>query len=405
MAAPPRRPTIEPDLLVDAERAERAGDMTGAASALRAHLDRHADDTAARLRFARVLMACGEREAGRHALRPLDAPGAQPATVAVEVNRILAELDEADGALLAATERWERILADDIDDAQARARLRALRPSPVPAGAGPNETLVSPEGLETLRYRLARELGRGATAAVYLAHDQALGIDVALKVLHPQLAGTARSDARQRFFAEARVAAAVRHPGVVAIYDVDEAARALSMEYVTGGTLRGRLRERAGPLPPEELVETGRALLDALAFVHARGILHGDVKPSNLLLRAPGQVVLADFGAAELGGEARATAAGTPLYLAPEQFRGDRPSRATDLYAAGAILWEVAAGRPMRSQVDLVEGRAALAPPLAADAQEALGATGPVVAALVAQLTHPDPGARPAAAQARARLG
>jgi tRNA A-37 threonylcarbamoyl transferase component Bud32 len=404
MAAPPRRPPAEPDLLVDAERAERSGDLTGAAAALRAHLDRHADDTAARLRFARVLMTCGEREAGRHALRPLDTPGTQPAAVAVEVNRILAELDEADGALLAATERWERILADDIDDAQARARLRALRPSPVPAGAGPNETLVSPEGLAALRYRLARELGRGATAAVYLAHDEALGIDVALKVLHPQLAGAARTDARHRFFAEARVAAAVRHPGVVAIYDVDEGARALSMEYIAGGTLRGRLREHAGALPPEELLETGRALLDALAFVHARGILHGDVKPSNLLLRVPGQVVLADFGAAELGGEARVTAAGTPLYLAPERFRGDRPSQAADLYAAGAILWEMAAGRPMRSQVDLVEGRAAVAPPVAADAQAALGAAGPMVAALVTELTRSDPAERPAATAALARL-
>ena len=81
-----------------------------------------------------------------------------------------------------------------------------------------------------MRYRLLRELGRGATATVYLARDEALTLDVALKVLHPQLSGQGRSESLRRFFADARLVAGVRHPGVVAIYDVDEAARALAME-------------------------------------------------------------------------------------------------------------------------------------------------------------------------------
>jgi len=327
--------------------------------------------------------------------------------LAAEVHRTMAELEEADGALAAAAERWERILADDVDDAQARAHLAAMRPAPPALPPGSTETLVSPEGLETLRYRLLRELGRGATAAVYLARDEALGVEVALKVLHPQLAGPARSEARHRFFVEARVAAGIRHPGVIAIYDVDETARALSMEYVAGGTLRARLRE-AGALGAGEVRDTARSLLDALAYVHEHGVVHGDLKPSNLLLRAPGVVVLADFGAAELVQAAPADAptgfdspAGTPLYLAPEQFQGAPASPQTDLYAAGAILWEMATGRSMRSQHDLMRGthRPAPLPP------EAITRVGTVVAALTMALTSVDPAGRPSsAAEALARL-
>jgi serine/threonine-protein kinase len=267
---------------------------------------------------------------------------------------------------------------------------------------GPAETLVSPEGLEALRYRLLRELGRGATAAVYLARDEALEIEVALKVLHPQLAGASRSDARRRFFAEARVAAAIRHPSVISIYDVDEAARAVSMEYVPGGTLRARLRQR-GALPADELCTTAHGLLEALGFVHRHGVIHGDVKPSNLLLRAPGTVVLADFGAAALieeeGAPGRESPAGTPLYLAPEHFRGARPSPLTDLYAAGAILWEMATGRSMRNHADLLRGDVHSAP-LPPDAIAALGEPGPKIAALVDELTRADPAQRPESAAA-----
>jgi serine/threonine-protein kinase len=405
MAGPSRKPP-EPDHLLDADRAERAGDLAAAAAALRHHIERHPGDVQVRLRFARLLAACGEREAARGALAPLEAPGADGTAPAVEVHRLLAELDEADGALVSAAERWERILADDIDDAQARAHLGELRPAELGAGAGPAETLVSPEGLEALRYRLLRELGRGATAAVYLARDESLGIEVALKVLHPQLAAPTRAEARRRFFAEARVAAAIRHPSVIAIYDVDERARALSMELVPGGTLRSRLRG-GGPLPAAEIADTARGLLVALGYVHGHGVVHGDVKPSNLLLRAPGDVVLADFGAAELVDGERGSNdrhAGTPLYLAPEQFRGAPPSPRTDLYAAGAILWEMAAGRSMRSHADLLRGDHRPAP-LPADALEALGPRGPAVGALIAGLTDAAPAARlPDAAAALALL-
>jgi len=277
--------------------------------------------------------------------------------------------------------------------------------------------------VQALRYRLLRELGRGATSAVYLAHDEVLDIPIALKVLHPQLAGPSRSDARRRFFGEARLAAALRHPGVIAIYDLDEAARTLSMEYIAGGTLRARLRAAAaaggkGALDAAEVFAAARSLLGALAYVHERGVAHGDLKPSNLLLRAPGAVVLADFGIAQLlggagGGDAGAAGAarsgtfrarddgpaGTPLYLAPEQFQGAPVSPATDLYAAGAILWEMLMGHPLRDQGTLVAGRLHEAPPLAPAAVARLGAGGPALAEAIDALTRRLPAERPSSSR------
>ncbi|HEY2901580.1 MAG TPA: serine/threonine-protein kinase, partial [Polyangia bacterium] len=348
------------DPLRAADRLERHGDLGAAAAALRTHVDAHPDDAPNRLRLGRLLFQTGDAVAARRQLAALDFPGTFTDEPARQANRTLAELDEAEGQLGRAMVRWERVLADDVDDPQARARLRALRPqaeADVPGG-GEAATLISPEGVETLRYRLLRELGRGATSAVYLARDEMLGISVALKVLHPQLAAPARSEMRRRFFAEARLAAALRHPGVIAIYDLDEPTRTLSMEYLAGGTLRARLRAEPAP-EPVEIVRVAHSLLAALVYVHGQGVVHGDLKPSNLLLRAPGQVVLADFGIAQLGGNSTGPVArtgreeapaGTPLYLAPEQFRGASVSPATDLFAAGAILWQVLTGAPLRGQ-------------------------------------------------------
>ncbi len=370
MKAP--RPPRSERLLEEADRAQRTGDFAAAAVALRNHLDDHPEDHRNRLRFASVLIALGERGRARGLLAPLEG-GVDDEAIRREAMRRLAELDEAEGAVIAAAERWEKLLADDIDDPQARTHLALLRPTRSDVDIDPSQTLVSPAGIETLRFRLLREAGRGATATVYLARDEALHLDVALKVLHPQLSGSGRSDSLRRFFADARVAAAVRHPGVVAIYDVDETARAVAMEWIAGGTLRQRLREHPAGLPTAELRATARSLLGAVRYVHAAGIAHGDLKPSNLLLRAPGDVVLADFGTAELTGGARGAtgAAGTPLYFAPEQFKGAPSSPATDLYAAGAILWEAATGRPLRSHADLMRG-AAIADPLSAAGRAAI---------------------------------
>jgi len=211
------RPGRPDRLLEEADRAQRSGDFAAAAVALRNHLDEHPEDDRIRLRFASVLISLGERARARGVLAPLETTG-DDETIRREAVRRLAELDEAEGAVLAAAERWEKILADDIDDPQSRTHLALLRPTRSDVDIDSSQTLVSPAGVETLRFRLLRELGRGATATVYLARDEALNLNVALKVLHPQLSSAGRSDSLRRLFADARVAAALRHPGVVAIY-------------------------------------------------------------------------------------------------------------------------------------------------------------------------------------------
>ena len=377
--------------MLEADRAEQAGDLATATAALRRHLGVSPGDMAARLRYARLLMACGERAAARHELEVLDRGGPATDAVAPDANRLLAELDESEGALGRAALRWERLLALDIDDPQARAHLRRLRADEIqPPAEGAAGTLVSPDGVEMLRYRLVRELGRGGTSAVYLARDQVLDIPIALKVLHPQLAGPARSEARRRFFAEARLAAALRHPGVIAIYDLDEGARTLSMEYVPGGTLRTRLRQVAAADSggrPSAGFDGAEILLDRAQPAGSAGprararhrarrpqAVESTAAPSGRRWSSPTSASPSSSAAPprDVGGAPAGDApGGTPLYLAPEQFAGAPASPATDLYAAGAIIWEMMMGRPLRDQSALIAGSQHDAAPVAPAADRA----------------------------------
>jgi tRNA A-37 threonylcarbamoyl transferase component Bud32 len=409
-----RQRVADRDLLLDADAAERAGDLATSITKLRAHLAVAPADEAARGRLGGLLLAMNEPITAREVLAPLDRLDGSPA--AVQTNRLLALLDEREGALGAAEVRWERVLADDVDDPEARAHLRALIPD---AGRLRGDltlgTLVAPEGVRLSRFRLLRELGRGASAAVYLVRDERLELPLALKVLHPQLASAARADARERFFSEARLAARLRHPGVVAIYDIDEDTRCLAMEFVSGGSLRERMRaggrapggDRAGAggaasVDPAEVLGTARSLLAALAYVHEARIVHGDLKPGNILLRRPGEIVLADFGIAQFAdaSPAEERPAGTPLYLAPEQFRGAPATTATDLFAAGALLWEMAQGRPARRHGDLLATHQ-VEPPLVERARLAsLGAAGARLAAIIDGLMAVPADRRPPSARA-----
>jgi tRNA A-37 threonylcarbamoyl transferase component Bud32 len=396
------------DHLLDADAAERAGDLSTATVKLRAHLALAPGDGVARIRLGRLLIATGELTSARAVLGPLDrADGSEPA---VQANRMLAHLDETEGAVAAALVRWERLLADDVDDAEAHAHLRALAPDAGRLRADlAMGTLVSPEGVRVSRFRLVCELGRGASAAVYLVRDERLDLPLALKVLHPQLAAASRDDARARFFSEARLAAQLRHPGVVAIYDIDEATRCLAMEYVPGGSLRERMRAagRASPggIDAAEILSTARSLLAAMAYVHHAGVVHGDLKPGNVLLRRPAEIVLADFGVAQFANAAvhDDRPAGTPLYLAPEQLRGAAPSASTDLFAVGAILWELVQGRPARRHSDLLSTRHQAPPPIDPQRLAPLGPAGQKLATIIDALLL-DPSARPPAAEALAAI-
>jgi tRNA A-37 threonylcarbamoyl transferase component Bud32 len=387
------------------------GDSADLAS-LEEHVQRYPDDGAARLRLAERHAAMGESAAARAQLAPLAADG-HP--LRFEALARLAALAEREGEVRTAVACWERVLADDIDHPRAwaeRARLAPPRTELDPAaggGLGPAApTLESPAGVNVSRYAIVQELGRGASATVYLARDAALGLDLALKVLHPRR-GADAAEADRRFFHEARTVAGLRHAGVVAIYDIDEPARTLVMEHLPGGTLRDRLRALApAGLAAADALALARGLLDALAYVHGHGVVHGDLTPRNLLLRAPAPAALApvlvDFGIARAGGaepHAGEQPAGTPLYLAPEQLRGAPSSESSDLFAAGAVLWEALAGRSMRTQADLVR-ESPWSRPLPA---ETAARTPRALVRAIEQLTAAEPADRPAsAAAARALL-
>jgi serine/threonine-protein kinase len=199
------------------------------------------------------------------------------------------------------------------------------------------------------RYRLERPLGHGGMATVYLGHDSELDRPVAVKVLAESLAGDEAF--RRRFLREARVAARLSHPNVVAVYDAgEESGRPyIVMEYVEGRTLAEVLGQR-GQLPADEAVGLGLQACRGLEHAHAAGLVHRDVKPQNLLLRRDGTLKIADFGIARAADATALTHVGTVLgtaaYLAPEQALGEAVTSAADVYSLGAVLYELITGRP-----------------------------------------------------------
>lgn len=197
------------------------------------------------------------------------------------------------------------------------------------------------------RFSLVRELGRGGMGIVFLARDLALDRNVAIKLLPPQLATV--PGCRQRFLREARLAAGLSHPHIVPIHLVDEVDDLVFfvMGYVEGETLGERIRRR-GTLPAHEVARIVQQVAWALAHAHARGIVHRDVKPDNILLEhETGRALVSDFGIA--GGEAvtpaEGSALGTPLYLSPEQAAGAAGDARSDVYALGVTAWYALTGR------------------------------------------------------------
>ena len=206
------------------------------------------------------------------------------------------------------------------------------------------------------RYRIVSPLGSGGMADVYLAEDERLGRPVAVKVLKARLA--ADDEFLERFRIEARAAASLNHPGIVAVYDRGSAdgATYIAMEYVCGESLKQRLR-RDGALPPDEAVTIALAVLSALAAAHARAIVHRDVTSYNVMLEEGGRVVVTDFGIARMGDSALTRTGammGTSSYLSPEQAQGRQADERSDLYSLGVVLYEMLTGRvPFRGETDV----------------------------------------------------
>ena len=201
------------------------------------------------------------------------------------------------------------------------------------------------------RYRIERELGAGGMATVYLADDVKHRRKVAIKVLSPDLAATLGAE---RFLREIETTANLRHPHILPLYDSGEAGGFLFyvMPLVEGESLRGRL-EREKQLPLDEALAIAREVADALGYAHARGIVHRDVKPENILLEG-GHAVVADFGIAKAvsaAGAERLTqtgmSIGTPMYMSPEQAAGEKDlDGRSDLYSLGCVLYEMLGGQP-----------------------------------------------------------
>jgi eukaryotic-like serine/threonine-protein kinase len=199
------------------------------------------------------------------------------------------------------------------------------------------------------RYTPEREIGRGGMGAVWLGRDEVLGRDVALKRVGWAPGGSSPDLARAE--REARLAARLNHPHVVAVYDLvtEGPDQWLVMEHVDGRTLAGLVQQQ-GALRPDTAAAVLRQAADALAAAHAAGIVHRDVKPSNILVAPDGQVKLSDFGIARAEADASLTqtglVTGSPAYLSPEVASGQLAQPASDVWSLGATLFHALAGRP-----------------------------------------------------------
>ncbi|MBK8247166.1 MAG: serine/threonine protein kinase [Gemmatimonadetes bacterium] len=196
------------------------------------------------------------------------------------------------------------------------------------------------------RYSIDRELGRGGMGVVYLAREVHLDRLVAIKLLPPTLA--ARPELRERFLREARLAAKLTHPHIVPIHAVEESGAFVFyvMAYVDGETLADRV-DRRGPLPATEAARVLREVAWALAFAHAQGFVHRDIKPDNILLESStGRALVTDFGiAAAIGDALEDRIVGTPEFMSPEQVLGQALDARSDLYALGATAFYALSGR------------------------------------------------------------
>src|SRR4051795_2532760 len=217
------------------------------------------------------------------------------------------------------------------------------------------------------RYRVMELLGQGGMARIYRGHDNQLDRDVAIKILRPEYGRD--PDFGSRFRHEAQAAASLNHPNIVAVYDYgqDEPGPFIVMELVDGEDLASIIK-RSGALPPRQAARITAEAARALHAAHQRGIVHRDVKPSNIMIDRDGRVKVADFGIARAVAEAQMTLPGTTLgsvhYFSPEQARGDQTTPASDIYSLGIVLFELLTGhRPWEADSAAAVAMARLAGP------------------------------------------
>jgi len=259
----------------------------------------------------------------------------------------------------------------------------------------------APGALLAGRYRIVAMLGKGGMGEVYRADDLTLDQPVALKFLPEAVASS--PEAVDRFRNEVRIARQVSHANVCRVYDLGEIGGQyfLSMEYVDGEDL-GSLLRRIGRLPADKAIEIARKLCAGLAAAHEKGVLHRDMKPSNVMLDSRGQVLLTDFGLAGLAGQIEGAEVrnGTPAYMAPEQLAGEEVSVRSDIYSLGLVLYEIFTGKlPFESDTlaGLIKARTSSAP---ASPSTLVKDLDPVIERVILRCLQVKPANRPASALA-----
>ena len=289
---------------------------------------------------------------------------------------------EFDNSINAAIRRLREALEDSADAPQYietlprrgyrfLASVEQTRPTETVWPREPEPSADGLEGQTISRYRIGKKLGQGAMGVVYQAEDTRLGRSVAIKFLPEELSDDPR--ALDRFEREARAASALNHPNICTVYEVDEheGARFIAMEYVLGKSL-DQLIAPSG-LPVHEVLNYAAQIADALAKAHSAGIVHRDLKPSNIMVSQDGLLKLLDFGLVKMSAAQPAvdltaqppdapltvegTILGTLQYMAPEQLEGREADSRTDIFAFGAVIYEMATGRKAfegKSQASLI---------------------------------------------------
>ena len=249
---------------------------------------------------------------------------------------------------------------------------------------------VSSGTLITNRYRMVRHLGSGGMGMVYQAEDLKLNVTVALKFLTSD--DTRNGRRLQLFLNEVRLARQITHPSVCRVFDVDEVDghHFISMEHVEGEDLASLLR-RIGRLAQDKALSIAIEICQGLEAAHDGGILHGDLKPSNLMIDAHGRAKIMDFGLAKFNRhpDLPGAIAGTPDYMAPEQRRGESPSVQTELYGLGLDWYELFTGQRVRRDFEITDSGEGPSPSTALDALD------PIVERIIRHCLERDPGLRP----------